>query len=86
MDVDSGLVVPWVGASAASSGLAFIAAGTFRDIDYLQDLGTTVNALGFAERDAGKLHYAASNQVGDAVMLYGLSVGPIWQKVREARP
>jgi hypothetical protein len=85
MDVDSGLVVPGIGASVASSGLAFVAAGTFKDTEFLRSLATTLVAAGFpVERDGG-LRHAAGNQVGDAVVLYGLTVGPVWEKVREGR-
>jgi hypothetical protein len=85
MDVDSGLVVPLLGASVGSSGLAFIAAGTYGDVDFLRSLAGGVQAFGFPVEADGGLKYAAGNQVGDAVMLYGLTVGPAWQKVAEGR-
>jgi linalool dehydratase/isomerase-like protein len=81
MDVDSGLAVPGLGASVVSSGLAFIAAGTYGDVEFLQSLMTGVSAMGFGVETDGALRYAASNQVGDAVMLYGLTTGPIWERV-----
>jgi hypothetical protein len=85
-DVDSGAVIPWVGASVASSGLAFVAAGTFGDTDFIRSLATTLSFGGFPIDRDGKLRFAASNQVGDAVVLYGLVAGPIWRKVKEGRP
>jgi len=85
MDVDSGMVVPGLGASVASTGLAFVAAGTFHDADFIRSLAGTVQFLGFPIERNGRLRFAASNQVGDAVMLYGLVLGPVWEKVRERR-
>ncbi len=86
MDVDSGAVVPGLGASVASSGLAFIAAGTFDDTEFIRSLTTTLNFGGFPIDRDGKLQFASSNQVGDVVVLYGLVTGPIWDKVKEGRP
>jgi hypothetical protein len=83
MDVDSGLVVPGLGASVASSGLAYVAAGTYGDVDFLRRLTTTLRFAGLPIEEPGGLRYAAGNQVGDAVVLYGLTVGPVWKKVKE---
>jgi hypothetical protein len=83
MDVDSGLVVPGLGASVASSGLACVAAGTYGDVDFLRRLTTTVRFAGLPIEEDGGLRYAAGNQVGDAVVLYGLTVGPVWKKVKD---
>ena len=43
-----------------------------------------VLAVGTAvpERRAGRLHFAAGNGLGDAVLLYALAQGPLWQLVR----
>jgi hypothetical protein len=30
----------------------------------------------------GRLKYCASNQVGDAALLYAATLGPLWQKVK----
>jgi len=86
MDVDSGLVVPGLDASAASSGLAFVAAGTYGDMDFLRRLATTLTFAAFPVEHDGALQYEAGNRVGDAVILYGLTVGPVWQKVKRGRP
>lgn len=80
-DIDSGPVVPIVDASAGSSGLALVAAAAFNDIDYLTRLVTTLNFAAFPERRNGALRYCASNQVGDAAMLYAFVEGPLWRKV-----
>ena len=81
-DVDSGPVIPVLGISAGSSGMALIAAAAFGDGDYLSDLLTTLDFGGFPVRDARGLRYAASNQVGDAAMLYALVQGPLWADVQ----
>jgi hypothetical protein len=86
MDVDSGLVVPIVQASVGSSGLAFVAAGTFQDIELMQSIATSLRLIGFPVEDEHGLSHAASNQVGDAVVLYGLVLGPMWEKVKGGRP
>lgn len=85
MDVDSGPIVPGLEASASSSGFAFLGASTFGDRDLLQGLQASLDLAGFPiEEEGGRLRYAASNQVGDAVLLYAMVQGPLWAKVREA--
>ena len=83
MDVDSGPVVPLLEASAGSSGLAFLGAATFRDRDFLKGLVSSLNFAGFPIEKKDSLKYCASNQVGDAVLLYSMTMGPIWKKVLE---
>jgi hypothetical protein len=82
-DIDSGPTIPVLQLSTGSSGLAILAAASFNDTPKLTRLLTTLNLGGFPTySDSGKdLHYAASNQVGDAVLLYALTQGPLWQKV-----
>lgn len=80
-DIDSGAVIPVLEISARGSGLAFIAAASFKDEGFLQHLHTTLDFAGFPERKNGSLRYCASNQVGDSVMLYSMVLGPIWKKV-----
>lgn len=82
-DIDSGPVIPIVEASAGSSGLAFVAAGAFGDDEYLTRLLTTLNFAAFPVRRDGAVRYCASNQVGDAAMLYALVQGPLWRKAME---
>jgi hypothetical protein len=83
-DVDSGPIVPIVEASPGSSGLALLGASAFGDDAYLISLLTTLDFAGFPTRRAGALRYAASNQVGDAALVYALSFGPLWQRVTHA--
>jgi hypothetical protein len=81
MDVDSGMVVPGLGVSAGSSGMAFMAASSFHDWDFLQALNTTLDMAAFPSRRNGRLKYCASNQVGDAALLYASVLGPLWERI-----
>jgi hypothetical protein len=82
LDVDSGPVVPILNASPSSSGLAFLGAATFNDTSFLSQLLPTLNLAGFPIRRGETLQYAASNQVGEAVFLYAMVQGPLWDKVK----
>jgi len=83
-DIDSGVVIPGLGVSAGSSGMAFIAASTFHDWDFLRALATTLDMAAFPSLKNGQLKYCASNQVGDAALLYATVLGPLWE--RTTRP
>ena len=78
MDIDSGPIIPLVGASAGASGLAFVGAATFDDQRYLRSLYRSMRFAAFPEETDGALRFAASNSVGDAVLLYSLSAGPLF--------
>ncbi|MBI3735267.1 hypothetical protein HY256_02000, partial [Candidatus Sumerlaeota bacterium] len=82
-DIDSGPIIPIVGASAGSSGLAILGAAAFDDRQWLGELAASLNFAAFPRERDGALKYCASNQVGDAVMLYALTFGPLWQAVKE---
>lgn len=84
-DVDSGPLVPGLDVSPGSSGLAFIAAGSFGDRAALKALQTTLAFAAFPSEKNGRLRHLASNQVGDAVVLYGLSIGPMWEALAASR-
>lgn len=84
-DIDSGLQVPIVEASPSSSGLALVAAATFDDEAALGSLLASVEFAAFPVREHGELHYAAGNQLGDAVVLYALTLGPAWQQLGATR-
>jgi hypothetical protein len=77
MDVDSGPIVPIIGASAGSSGQALLGASSFHDDVFLRELVTTLQFAAFPSEHDGQLRYSASNQVGDAVLLYALVQGRI---------
>lgn len=79
-DIDSGVVVPVFEVSAGSSGMAFVAAAAFHDWDFLRALTTTLDMAAFPSRKDGQLKYCASNQVGDAAMLYATVLGPLWER------
>ncbi len=82
MDVDSGMVIPVLEVSAGGSGLAFVGAASFGDSEYLGQLQTTLDFAAFPVERKGRRHYCASNQVGDAVLLYASVLGPVWEKIQ----
>lgn len=84
-DVDSGPIIPLLDVSAGSSGMAFLAAGSFGDRELLGELSATLELAAFPVARSGGRAYAASNQVGDAVVLYAHSIGPVWDALREGR-
>ncbi|MGC4115765.1 MAG: hypothetical protein QM765_14425 [Myxococcales bacterium] len=84
-DVDSGLVVPLLEASPGGSGLALVGAASFGDAEYLASLHASLDFAAFPTESNGELRYSASNQVGDAVLLYSTTLGPMWNKVQEGR-
>lgn len=81
-DVDSGPIIPVFDVSAGSSGIAFIGASSFCDDKFLASLAATLDFAGFPSRTGGRLKYCASNQVGDAALLYAATLGPLWEKVK----
>ena len=81
-DVDSGPIIPGFDISAGSSGMAFVGASSFADNPFLASLAATLDFAGFPSRKHGRLKYCASNQVGDAALLYATTLGPLWQKVK----
>ncbi|MHC4714195.1 MAG: linalool dehydratase/isomerase domain-containing protein [Planctomycetota bacterium] len=84
LDVDSGAIVPGLGASPSSSGLALMAAASFGDRDFYAGLVASLEFAAYPSRRDGALRYCASNQVGDAVIFYSTVVGPLWEKVLSA--
>jgi hypothetical protein len=82
MDIDSGVVIPVIEASPGASGLALLGARAFGDEEYYTGLLRSLDMAAFPIRERQSLHYAASNQVGDAVLLYSTVLGPLWAEVR----
>lgn len=80
-DVDSGPIIPVLDISLGSSGLALLGASAFGDTAFLKGLITSLNFGGFPQTEKDSLRYCASNQVGDAVMLYAMTLGPLWNKI-----
>jgi hypothetical protein len=81
-DVDSGPIVPIVGASAGASGMSLVGAAAFDDPDRLASLLASLDLAAFPMRAGATLRYAASNQVGDAALLYALTFGPTLETFR----
>lgn len=84
-DVDSGPTIPWVGANAGASGLAVLGAGSFEDRSALAGLVASLELAAFPVREGPSRRFLASNAVGDAVLLYALVEGPLWQAVDARR-
>ena len=82
-DIDSGPIVPVLEASAGSSGLAVLGASTFDDEEYLRALLASLHFAAFPITEEGSLRFAASNQVGDAVLLYALVQGPVLERMQQ---
>lgn len=80
MDIDSGPVIPVLEISAGVSGMAFIGASSFHDASYLRSLAATLDFSAFPSVKNDRLKYCASNQVGDAALLYASVLGPLWEK------
>jgi hypothetical protein len=83
VDVDSGPIVPLLDASPSSSGFAILGARAMGDGPFLGSLLASLDLAAFPEEEGGRLHYRASNAVGDAVILSGLAFGPVWKRVRD---
>jgi hypothetical protein len=81
-NIDSGPIIPVFDVSAGSSGMAFIGASSFGDDNFLTSLAATLDFAGFPSQTGGRLKYCASNQVGDAALLYAATLGPLWEKVK----
>ncbi|MEZ4393029.1 MAG: hypothetical protein R3A48_18230 [Polyangiales bacterium] len=78
-DVDSGPTVPVLGANPGASGLALLGAAAFGDEAWLRELLTSVRLAAFPQRSPRGVTLAAGNAVGDAVLLYALTMGPLWR-------
>lgn len=81
-NIDSGPIIPVFNISAGSSGMAFIGASAFDDAPFLKSLSSTLDFVEFPTRKSGSLKYSASNQVGDAALLYASTLGPLWEKIK----
>lgn len=81
-DIDSGPTIPILEANAGASGLAFLGASSFGDKKFLGGLLASLNLGAFPVKENGALKFSASNQVGDAVLLYSLVQGPLWREVK----
>ncbi len=80
-DVDSGPIVPGIGASASSSGFALLASRAFGDQRWHRQLVRALDAADAIMAQDPELAAMADNAVGDAVILYAFSFGPLWEEV-----
>lgn len=81
-DIDSGPVVPILGASPGSSGLLLVAAATFDDRATLDGLMASLELAAFPVESSGTRSYAAAGQVGNGAVLRAVSFGPLWRRVQ----
>ena len=81
IDVDSGPIVPGIDASASSSGFALLASRAFEDDAWNDELVRALSASDAIIRVDPRMAAMADNAVGDAVLLYAFSFGPLWEKV-----
>lgn len=83
-DIDSGPVVPLLGASPGSSGLLFVAAAAFDDRATLEGLLASLELAAFPIERGGARSYAAAGQIGNAALFRALSFGPLWRRASAA--
>lgn len=83
LDVDSGGVIPLLGASAGSSGMLILAAAAFEDDELLDALMRSLELGAFPIERGGGTEYAAAGVVGSTVALYALRFGPLWDRIEE---
>ena len=81
-DVDSGPLVPVIDASPSSSGFALLASAAFEDEVWHTELERALGAADAVIAVDPVMAAMADNAVGDAVLLYAASFGPLWQAVR----
>ena len=80
-DIDSGPVVPLLEASASSSGFAILASRAFGDRAWNRQLHRALGAAFFLMNFEPVLAQAADNPIGQTVVLWGSSFGPLWQAI-----
>ena len=86
-DIDSGPVVPIFHASAGASGLSVLGAHAFDDRATSVALERSLAFIAFEHRDDdGHITgYGAGNVLGDALVVYARSFGPLLGRVKDAR-
>ncbi len=80
VDIDSGPVVPILDASPGASGFALLGARARGDDDALSGLLASLELAAFPVRRGDELNYQAATPMGDAVVLYALTFGPLWER------
>ena len=59
-----------------------VQASVLECVAVLDQLQTTLEFAAFPVERKGRRQYCASNQVGDAVLLYASVLGPVWEKIQ----
>jgi len=90
-DVDSGPVVPILGASPGASGMALLGAMAFGDHDLARRLRRSMQLAAVPQApQRGELSFAAAGPMGNAVVFHALTSGPLFghvlQGTREVKP
>ncbi|MBL4686977.1 MAG: hypothetical protein JKY37_20445 [Nannocystaceae bacterium] len=83
LDVDSGAVIPVLGASPGSSGMMLLGAAAFGDRPQRDALMRSIHLAAFPDRVRGGTEFAAAGVIGNAVVLYALRFGPLWRRLAE---
>ncbi|MDG1481694.1 MAG: hypothetical protein P8R54_19015 [Myxococcota bacterium] len=81
VDIDSGPLVPFINASASSSGFALLASQAFSDQTWNQQLHRALGAAFLIMKLDRSLKAAADNPVGQGVVLWGEAFGPVWERL-----
>ena len=79
-DVDSGPVIPLLDASPGASGLAVIGASAFGDDAARDGLVASLRFAAFPRKTSAGLTFAGAGPMGNAVVAYALSFGPLWER------
>ncbi len=77
-DVDSGPVIPLLGASPGASGMALLGARAFGDVATAHALERSLRFTGAPERGADGETFRAAGPMGNAVVLHAVTQGPLW--------
>lgn len=82
-DIDSGPIVPIFHASAGASGLSILSAHAMEDHVTANALERSLSFVGFPEQDSEgrSVRYLAGNPLGDALVVYARSFGPVLRRV-----
>ena len=83
-DVDSGPIVPFLGASVSASGFAIAAARLHHDPVFLQQLHDAQGAAEALLQLSPELSEWAANPVADSVLVWAAGVGPLYDALRLA--
>ena len=84
-DIDSGLVIPVLEASASASGLALVGASAFEDDHYYGQLRGALDYFAFPRESETQLSYEMAGAIGNPVLFYSMVEGPLWRKIRNPK-